>query len=239
MNSELLSNIQSRAKQNHKMLAVLIDPDKADSESLVNLVGLAASKVDFFLVGGSLVTGGNMDATLQEIKKHSDLPCIIFPGSPSQISAHADAIFLLSLISGRNPDLLIGKHVEAAADLKKSNLQIIPTGYLLVDGGRTTTVSYISATVPIPADKPEIAGVTALAGEQLGLKIIYLDAGSGAMNRVPAEMIKAVRNLVSLPIVVGGGIKTRAEMNEAWEAGADVVVVGNHLETNPDLLKTL
>lgn len=239
MNSELLSHIESKAKQGKKQLAILIDPDKAERNMLENLIKQAGSKADLLLVGGSLVTGGNMDRTLETLKELSDIPTIIFPGSPSQISSQADAIFLLSLISGRNPELLIGKHVEAASDLKKSGLEIIPTGYILVDGGRTTTVSYISSTVPIPGDKPEIAAVTALAGEQLGLRVIYMDAGSGALNPIPAKMISAVRSSTDLPIVVGGGIKTIEGIHAAWNAGADVVVVGNKLESNPELLNAL
>jgi phosphoglycerol geranylgeranyltransferase len=215
MNSELLSYIESQANKGKKLLAILIDPDKANPQNLSELLEKVNAKADLLLVGGSLVTSGNMDQTLLEIKKRSDLPCIIFPGSPSQISSHADAIFLLSLISGRNPELLIGKHVEAAAALKKSKIEIIPTAYLLVDGGRTTTVSYISSTVPIPSDKPEISAVTALAGEQLGLRITYLDAGSGASKPVPQDMIKMVRQSVSSPIVVGGGIKTKEGIHAA------------------------
>jgi len=239
MKSGLLQHIESANKLSQKLLAVLIDPDKADKAALQKLVELSTDKVDLFLVGGSLVTGGDVDRTLQELKSITDIPCIIFPGSPSQISAHADAIFLLSLISGRNPDLLIGKHVEAAYQLKQSGIEIIPTAYILIDGGRTTTVSYISSTVPIPRDKSGIAAVTALAGEQLGLRVIYMDAGSGADQSIPTNMISAVRESSSIPIVVGGGIKTSEGIKDAWSAGADIVVVGNHLEQNPDFLKEL
>lgn len=239
MKTELLHHIQTAKNQKKKLLAVLIDPDNATPESLDKLVALAEEKADFFLVGGSLVTNGNMDVTLEAVKARSAKPCIIFPGSPSQISSKADGIFLLSLISGRNPDLLIGKHVEAAYNLKSSGLEIIPTGYILVDGGRTTTVSYISSTVPIPNDKAEIAAVTALAGEQLGLRIIYMDAGSGAATPIPASFISKVRESMDLPIVVGGGVRSAEELHAAWDAGADLVVIGNHLEKNPEMLERL
>lgn len=229
-----------RAVANQKMIAVLIDPDKAIDSQLDSLVFRPSfESIDLLFVGGSLVTEGNMNSCLTKLKKRTNKPLIIFPGSPNQIDSTADAILLLSLVSGRNADLLIGRHVESAHKLKYANLEILPTGYILIDGGRATTVSYISGTTPIPADKPSIAAATALASEQLGQKLIYLDCGSGAQNHAPANLIAAVKNEVSLPVIVGGGIRTQAEAETVFRAGADIVVVGNKLEENPNFLAEL
>jgi putative glycerol-1-phosphate prenyltransferase len=222
------------------MLAILLDPDKISEKTLIEFTENSAfSAVDFLLVGGSLVTEGSMEKSLATIKANTDKPCIIFPGSSEQISSNADAILLLSLLSGRNPDLLIGKHVESAFKLKRSGLELISTGYILIDGGRTTTVSYISNTIPIPQDKPEIATATALAGTMLGCDLIYLDCGSGALYHADPELISMVRKEISAPIVVGGGIRSGAEASKVYSAGADVVVVGNKLEEQPNLLTEL
>jgi|TARA_B110000902_G_scaffold129846_1_gene151133 putative glycerol-1-phosphate prenyltransferase len=225
---------------NQKMVAVLIDPDKSADNQLDTLVFHPNfDQVDFLFVGGSLVTDGSMKTCLAELKKRTKKPLIIFPGSPNQIDNQADAILLLSLISGRNSDLLIGRHVESAHKLKRSGLEILSTGYILVDGGRTTTVSYISGTTPIPQDKPGIAAATALAGTQLGQQLIYLDCGSGAHQHASSKLIAAVKNEVDTPVIVGGGIKTREEAEAVFAAGADVVVVGNKLEDNPEFLSEL
>jgi len=236
----MTGQIQSLLNQNKRMLAVLIDPDKATPVHLEQLLTPEnQSQIDFLLVGGSVLTSGNIDDTLTEIQKLSKLPTVLFPGSPDQISSKADAILLLSLISGRNADLLIGKHVESSLRLKQSGLEILPTGYILVDGGSATTVSYISGTQPIPSNKTGLAAVTALAGEQLGLCITYMDAGSGANQPIPVDMIKQVRSHVTSPIIVGGGIRTSEKAKAAWDAGANLVVIGNKLEEDPDFLKTL
>ncbi len=223
-----------------KQIAILIDPDKVDRGKLQRLI-VAAEKasVDFFLVGGSLLLKNNLEATVAFLKKHSKKKVFLFPGNPAQITPAADGILLLSLISGRNPELLIGHHVQAAPLLKQSKLTIVPTGYLLIESGMTTTVSYISNTTPIPASKPEIAACTALAGEQLGLKCIYLEAGSGALNAVSAETIKAVRKMIKIPLIVGGGIKTIGQINTAFSAGADVVVIGTAIENDVTFLEEL
>jgi len=192
--------------------------------------------VDFFFVGGSLITRYVTDEIIAAIHKHTNIPAILFPGNSLHIEPSADAILLLSLISGRNPELLIGQHVIAAPLLKESNLEILPTGYMLVESGRSTTVSYISNTTPLPYDKPSVAACTAMAGELLGLQLMYLDAGSGAQKPVSAAMIAAVRKAVDTPIIVGGGINTIQKAQAALEAGADVIVVGNGIEQNPDLL---
>jgi phosphoglycerol geranylgeranyltransferase len=222
------------------MVAVLIDPDSSEDSQLDALVFHPHfNQVDFLFVGGSLVTDGNMSSCLARLKKRTDKPIIIFPGSPNQIDESANALLLLSLISGRNPDLLIGRHVESAFKIKQSNLEILPTGYILLDGGRTTTVSYISGTTPIPQDKPGIAAATALAGCQLGMQLIYLDCGSGADQYASPKLIAAVKNEINVPVIVGGGIKTRADLEAVFAAGADVVVVGTVVEKHPEFLTEL
>lgn len=213
------------------MLAFLVDPDKAEDAHLSNLCELAEQlNVDFFLVGGSLLTSGDLESTILQLKKKSSLPVIIFPGSPSQISSAADAILFLSLLSSRNPEMLIGQQVIAAPYLQKSSLEVIGTAYLLIEGGKQTTASYISNSNPIPADKSDIASYTALAGQYLGMKLIYLDAGSGAKNCVSPQMIQEVKSKTSIPLIVGGGINSKEKLAAAYAAGADVVVIGNALE---------
>ncbi len=240
MGEKIAAFINDSKRTGKKLLAVLIDPDKANPEHLQNVLQPGnIAKIDLLFIGGSVLTSGNIHDAIKTVKSLCDIPCVIFPGSPDQISSEADAILLLSLISGRNPELLIGKHVESALRLKQSNLEILPTGYVLIDGGAPTTVSYISGTTPIPHNKPGLAAMTALAGEQLGLQIIYMDAGSGAKNPIPTAMIEAVRSNTNQPIVVGGGIRTAEGIHAAWNAGADVVVIGNRLEEDPDFLKKL
>jgi phosphoglycerol geranylgeranyltransferase len=173
---------------------------------------------------------------VEALRRQKDIPVVIFPGSNLHIHSEADGILLLSLISGRNPELLIGQHVIAAPILKNSGLEILPTGYMLIESGKPTTVSYISNTQPIPADKEDIAVCTAMAGEMLGLRLLYLDGGSGAINPVPPKMISAVRRNTSLPVIVGGGITSGTKAEQAWLAGADYVVIGNGLEKEPELL---
>ncbi|MCS7073340.1 MAG: geranylgeranylglyceryl/heptaprenylglyceryl phosphate synthase, partial [Bacteroidia bacterium] len=209
-------------------MAVLLDPDKIDQATLPDKLHLAEmAGVSIFLVGGSLLVEGSMRESVRLIKTITQKPVILFPGHAIQIAPEADAILFLSLISGRNPELLIGQHVIAAPLLRRSSLEVIPTGYLLIDGGSPTAATYISNTLPIPADKPEIAACTAMAGELLGLQCMYLDAGSGARNSIRSEMIQAVRQAVQTPIFVGGGIRTPDEAARLFQAGADVVVIGN------------
>ena len=225
-------------KLGKKGLAVLLDPDKvAGDKGLMKLIELIhPSDADFIFVGGSLLVSTEFDFVIQRIHEKSKIPVIIFPGNPSQVSPHADAILLLSLISGRNADLLIGQHVVAAPSIRKAELEVISTGYMLVDCGRATTASYVSQTFPIPYDKPEIAAVTAMASEMLGHHCIYLDGGSGAQKPVSAEMIAAVRATVQLPLIVGGGIRDEQQVRAAYASGADIVVVGTAFEEEPELL---
>ncbi|MEM9526092.1 MAG: geranylgeranylglyceryl/heptaprenylglyceryl phosphate synthase, partial [Bacteroidota bacterium] len=235
------SLLQNAGVSGKKLLAVLIDPDKARRANLQQLADFAnAGYIDCFLWGGSLVNAPQAEYYLKLLKSNlSSTPVILFPGSTYQLDAQADGLLLLSLLSGRNPDLLIGRHVQVAGRIKQMGLVAVPTGYLLIDGGKPTSVSYMSNTTPIPADKPPIAAATALAGEQLGMKIIYLDAGSGAQNPISQEIIRAVRAEIELPIVVGGGIRTPERAAQALEAGADMIVVGNGLEKDSDWLPEL
>lgn len=234
---ELLNAIQDKRSKGLKSFAVLLDPDKLDKESCIKIINLAVeSKIDYFFVGGSLITENNFSLIIKTIKANSNIPVLLFPGNALQIDTSADAILLLSLISGRNPEFLIGQHVVAAPILKTSKLQILSTGYMLVDCGKQTTVSYISNTTPIPHDKPAVAACTAMAGEMLGLKLIYMDGGSGAMYPVSPKMIAMVRKSIDLPLIVGGGINTKQKAIDALEAGADMIVIGNGIEKNPHLL---
>ena len=210
---------------------MLIDPDKVDEQKISELMILTnEAKVDYLLVGGSLVISNHLDEVVSQIKRGSNIPVILFPGSPSQVTPYADALLYLSLISGRNPELLIGQHVISAPVVKQSRLEIISTGYMVIDGGAPTTVSYISNATPIPADKNEIAMCTAMAGEMLGMKLIYMDAGSGARRAVSENMIEKVAGIIEVPLVVGGGITDPEKAYRDCKAGADLIVVGNAIE---------
>lgn len=236
----IYSAIKTAAQRQIRQLAVLIDPDKMDAERLPDLAELLnINKVDYVFVGGSLMTGSFFNDCTQWLKEHVEAPVVLFPGSSLQVNPAADALLLLSLISGRNPELLIGSHVVAAPMLKSSGLEIISTGYMLIESGKLTSVVYMSNTTPIPSDKPDIAMCTAMAGEMLGMKLIYLDAGSGAGRPVPASTIRSVKKNISVPLIVGGGIRCTASAAAAWQAGADVVVVGNALEKDPLFLDEL
>lgn len=224
------------SKGKEKLFALLLDPDKCNNEHLAKLLSVAMQgRVSMLMVGGSLVNA-DINSFISEIRKLSQLPIVLFPGNAMQLSNNADAILLLSLISGRNPEFLIGSHVLVSRSIKNSGIEVIPTGYMLIDGGTQTSVQYMSNTIPIPSNKIDIAVATALAGEQLGLKQIYLEAGSGAKNPVPIEMIRAIRNEISIPIIVGGGLKTPEQVKAAWSAGADIVVVGNAIENDLESL---
>lgn len=231
----ILQQIQTLKAEGKKGFAVLIDPDKLLRESLPDLAEkLNASGIDWALVGGSLLLNDNIKQLVPALKALLKMPLILFPGNLMQICPGADGILFLSLISGRNPDLLIGNHVLAAPLLKQSGLEVLPTGYMLIDSGRPTSVHYMSNTQPIPYDKPDIAACTAMAGELLGLKLLYMDAGSGAERGISTEMISAVAGAVGLPLIVGGGIRSRKQAEAALKAGADIIVVGNAFETDRD-----
>lgn len=224
-----------------KQLAVLIDPDKTNRNAILELCELAhRGGVSYFLWGGSLVNEVQAEYYLSLLRAHTALPIVLFPGSIYQLSEQADALLFLCMISGRNPDLLIGQHVLAAPRIKRLRLEVISTSYMYIDGGRPSSVGYMSNTQPIPANKPEIARATALAGKYLGHRLTYLDAGSGALHPVSVDMIRAVREeTAGMPLIVGGGITNATQAENALLAGADCIVVGNSLEENPQLLPEL
>ena len=230
---------QSIKDGKRKKIALLIDPDKHDDTSISRIVNLAEkSDADFFFVGGSLLLG-NIEDTISLLKQKTTIPVIIFPGNVIQVSNLADGILFLSLISGRNPDFLIGQHVVSSLRIKSSKLEVLPTGYILIENGKTTSVEYMSNTIPIPYNKPEIVVATAVAGEMLGLKLIYLEAGSGASNSVGLHIISEVKKNISLPLMVGGGIRTVEEARQIYKAGADLIVIGSAIEENPESITDL
>jgi phosphoglycerol geranylgeranyltransferase len=240
MKNKLYQHFVKNKQQGQKSLAVLIDPDKVDSAKIDQLVSLAIeSKVDYFFVGGSLMISNNLDECIQQVKSLCDIPVVLFPGSPAQVSKYADALLYLSLVSGRNAELLIGHHVVSAPIVKKSGLEIMPTAYMLIDGGAPTTVSYISNATPIPSDKNEIALCTAMASEMLGMKLIYMDAGSGAKRPITESMIQMVSANIEAPLIVGGGISDPEKAYLNCKAGADVIVIGNAIEKDPNLIKEM
>lgn len=224
---------------NEKQLAILIDPGKYGVDCLVNLLQIMQQKPPHYILVGGSTTSSSIDETINLIRQYLNVPVILFPGNASQFTPKADALMYLSLISGRNPDYLIGQHVLSSISIKKSGLKVIPVGYMLIESGRMTSVEYISNTKPIPSNKSEIAVCTAVAGELLGMQSIYLEAGSGADHPVPAEMIAAVKKNISIPLIVGGGIRTVEALKNAYASGADVVVVGNILEEKPELYHEL
>lgn len=238
MNQKVYATILQNKAAGKKMLAVLIDPDKCSELHLKKLLPLLKTHTpDFIFVGGSQLKI-SFSALIETFKTELQIPVVLFPGDVSQFSPNADALLFLSLISGRNAEYLISQHVNAAISIHKSELEVIPTGYMLVDGGARSAVEYISNTQPIPRDKNDIALATALAGELLGMKAIYLEAGSGAQLPVSVEMIQCIKAQLSIPLIVGGGIKNSAQLQAAYQAGADLVVVGNILETEPERIES-
>lgn len=240
MTGRIYQQLTALKQKNKTGFAVLVDPDKVlpkDMDKLAKLCNNAG--VNYLLMGGSLVVAHEMDACINRFKAASDIPVLLFPGSPSQVTPTADALLYLSLISGRNPDLLIGQHVISAPMVKASGLEVISTGYIVVDGGVQTAVSYMSHSSPLPANKPDIALCTAWAGELQGKHIIYMDAGSGAKNPISEEMIAKVSSNISIPLFVGGGIQTPEKVYNNCKAGANIIVVGNAIEKDPMLIKDL
>jgi phosphoglycerol geranylgeranyltransferase len=236
----IYQSIVKASEKKTRQLAVLIDPDKTDEPSLVRLSGLLARySVDYILVGGSLITSSFLSSCIQILKSTTQIPVVLFPGSTLHINDKADAILLLSLISGRNPELLIGNHVAAAPVLSSSGLEIISTGYMLIESGKLTSVVYMSNTIPIPSDKNDIACCTAMAGEMLGMKLIYMDAGSGACNPIPSAMISSVKSMINIPLIIGGGIRDAGTARKIWDSGADVIVIGNGVEKHNHLIEEL
>jgi phosphoglycerol geranylgeranyltransferase len=239
LNNFIAQRLQEFYRTGNKGIAWLIDPDdcrdlQAFKTTLDQIQGTA---LDFILVGGSLVQQRNLDALIESIRQQlQGIPVVIFPGNAIQFSEKADAILFLSLISGRNPDLLIGQHVTIAPLLANSGLEVLPTGYMLVDGGNHSSVQYISQTLPLPADKPELMVATALAGYYLGLRYFYLEAGSGAKRPVSSDFIRAFKKSIPAPLIVGGGLQDVSHVKAAYQAGADLVVIGNAAANNPTFL---
>jgi len=236
----IYNKIISDKKANKKSFALLIDPDKQDLTQLLTIINKAEkAKVDYFFVGGSLLTYDSLDTCLKTIKNNSTIPVVLFPGNAMQVNDKADGILFLSLISGRNAEMLIGKQVITAPILKQSSLEVLSTGYILVDSGKPTTASYMSNTTPIPADKDTVSACTAMAGEMLGLKLIFMDGGSGAKNPISSKMIATVSKSIDAPLIIGGGINSGEKALVNCKAGADIIVVGNAIEKNEDLISEI
>lgn len=236
----VLPLLQQFKSEKRSAFALLIDPEDTDTKKLEKIVDIAsATGTCFYFVGGSLMVDNKMRDCVASLRAQSDLPVVIFPGNPNQVVDNADAVLFLSLISGRNPDLLIGQQVVAAPQIIRSGLEVIATGYMIMDGGVPTTVSYMSHSLPIPADKPDIALCTAWAGQLLGKHVIYMDAGSGALNPIPTDTILKVSENINIPLIVGGGIRTPERVQAVSKAGAQVVVVGNAIEKDIGLFREL
>jgi len=227
-------NILEELRQNlivqKKSFSVLIDPDKIETPMVTSILNRLPEDIDYLLIGGSCVENYKTDEIVKAIKMQSDLPLILFPGNVNQISPHADAILFLSLMSGDNPEYLIHQHVKSVKHLQHTSLEIIPTGYILIDGGKTTAVEQISKTQAIPQTEINQIVDIALAGQYSGKQLIYLEAGSGARFPVKPNIIKAVKSQIDLPLIVGGGIRTEKQRQEAYDAGADMVVMGTAFE---------
>ena len=240
LKNDILKEWENKKQKGLKSLAILIDPDKAEESHLKSLCKKAKnSLIDYFFVGGSHLSTNQLDFVISYLKINCEIPVILFPGNTMQVNFKADGILLLSLISGRNAELLIGKQVEVAPLLHNSSLEIISTGYILIESGKSNSVSYISNTTPIPRDKPEITTSTAMAGEMLGLKTMYLEAGSGAIHPVSTETIKMVSKKTNTPLIVGGGIRDIETAQKIYAAGADIIVVGTQIESNDSFIDEL
>lgn len=236
---DVLQNIKETAKK-RKLLAVLIDPDKMEVNALPKFIKkVNASIATHIFVGGSTVKDQVTQVFVKELKPLTSLPIVLFPGDVTQISKDANALLFLSLLSGDNPEYLIGKHVKAVSKLKEIDLEIIPTGYLLIEGGVETAVQRVTLTKPLPRGNTQLIIDTAKAGELLGMQLIYLEAGSGAKKAVPLEVIKSTKEVLSIPLIVGGGIKSKAQLEAAYSAGADLVVIGTAFEEDETFFEAL
>lgn len=219
-------------------IALLIDPEKAlDPKELAELVKKAEfAGIHYFFVGGSTVLRSDVERVVTALKQSSNIPVVLFPGASHQLSQEADALLFLNLISGRNPDFLIGHHVQCAEEVDAMDIEVIPTSYILIDGGKMSSVAYISQTTPIPRDQANIILKTALAGQLMGQRLTYLDAGSGALDPVPENVIRVLNSRIKTPIIVGGGIQNTETMEQLAAAGANILVIGNKIEENIDFL---
>jgi len=238
--NSIYQNILTSISKGEKLLAVLIDPDKMMLENVSDFIqNVNNSITTHIFVGGSIVDDDATELLVLEIKKHTTLPVVLFPGDITQITNHADALLFLSLISGRNPDYLIGKHVTSVSKLRKTNLEVIPTGYILIENDKKTAVQKVTETLPLKRKNIQHIVDTAKAGELLGMKLIYLEAGSGATEAVNAEIISAVKQELTIPLIVGGGIKTKKKLDEAYNSGADLVVIGTAFEEDESFINDL
>lgn len=229
----ICQEIHQAKSDNQKLLAILLDPDKLDLEKATNLVSkINQSPATHILVGGSSFEGNHLDELILLLKQKTTLPILLFPGNPTQISAEADGILFLQLLSGRNPEYLIEHQIDAVPILEKTNLEIISTGYILIESGSETAVERVSKTKPLDRNNFDYAAQTAKAGELIGNQLIYLEAGSGAQKAVPLEMIVSVSKRITVPLIVGGGIRSKNEIEEAFTAGADMVVIGTAFEND-------
>lgn len=224
--------IQQASREQRKLLSVLIDPDKFDENLASEFFEKLPEQTTHVFVGGSTVEEGRTCEVVKAIKNLNNLPVLLFPGDHSQISAHADALLFLSLISGRNPEFLIEQQVRSVEKIRNTDLEIIPTGYILIDGGKETSVQKVSNTTPLDQDNIQQIVNTALAGQYSGKKLVYLEAGSGAKFPVSAEIIQSVKSVLDIPVIVGGGVRNKSQLQEAYEAGADLVVIGTAFENN-------
>jgi putative glycerol-1-phosphate prenyltransferase len=239
MNNKILHHIIRSKERGEKLLAVLLDPDKLFIDKLPNIIDKFNQKIDFIFVGGSSVSSGITEELVEKIKSYSKLPVILFPGDFSQITPQADAILFLSLLSGDNPEYLIKQQIKSVPSLLASDLEIIPTGYILIDGDSHTSVQKISNTTPIDPANIDLALHTAIAGMYMGKNLIYLEAGSGAKNPVPLSLIKKVSENITIPLIVGGGIRNKEQLNNAYKNGADLIVIGNAFENDLGLFDKL
>ncbi|MAB48241.1 MAG: geranylgeranylglyceryl/heptaprenylglyceryl phosphate synthase [Flavobacteriaceae bacterium] len=236
----IYSHIQTSIAEAKRLLAVLIDPDKTELNTIEGIVAkINQSIATHIFVGGSEVDEGVTEVVVKAIKRYTKLPVILFPGDVTQITDKADGILFLSLISGRNPDYLIGKHIEAVSKLAKTQLEVLPTGYILIENGKQTAVERVSNTKPLSRTNKQHIADTAKAGAFLGMQLIYLEAGSGATHPIEPEIISAVKQDLNIPLIVGGGIRSKAQLEAAYEAGANLVVIGTAFENNQHFFEQL
>lgn len=240
MKKNILNHIIKNKQSGNKLLAILLDPDKLSRDQLPeSLTKISGHKVNYIFVGGSAVSNGITDLFVKRIKELTQIPIVLFPGDFSQLTNHADSVLFLSLLSGRNPEYLVDQQIKSVKFLKESNIEIIPTGYVLIDGDVVSSVQKVSNTKPIPQENMDEIVNTSLAGQFLGKQIIYLEAGSGAKKSIDTKIIRQVSKSITIPLIVGGGIRTKLQLENAYKNGADIVVIGTAFEHNNNFLTEL